>query len=145
MQPYPGLVDEARGQYKHTHTHTHFHGKLPKLREIPPFFFCAKRAEYFDENLTIYLAGGAGNTHPHNAELARRDLLALLFLVQEGRATHANPRLSQHVETGLRYHFLCGRVGTTSQPKAELARGDWLALLFLAQEGQATHANPRLN
>ena len=59
-----------------------------------------KGEENIFEFLTISCKGGAGNTRDARGRLAGREGLALLFLAEEGRATHARHRLSWRVETG---------------------------------------------
>ena len=68
------------------------------------FLFRAKRGEKIFESLTVSCAGGARNTRDAQAELAHRDGLALLFLVEEGRGTHANPEVGWRVEVGWPYY-----------------------------------------
>ncbi len=69
---------------------------------------------------------------------------ALLFLAEEGRATHGRPELSWRVgKAGLTISCR-GRAGHTWQ-RAALAGRKRLALLFLVEEGRATHGMPELS
>ena len=72
--------------------------------------------------------GGAGNTWDTQAELARREGLAILCVIffVEGLA------------------LLLERLGGTCEPRGRLARRGGLALLFLVEQGRGALANPEV-
>ena len=75
----------------------------------PPSFFARSAEKIFLGSLTISCRGGAGNTCETRSRLACRGGLALLFLVEEGRGTHANPEVGWRVEVAWPYYFLWRR------------------------------------
>ena len=118
---------------KWRHCYSLVQKQLPTLRVIPwphPLFPREARRKFFFESLTISCAGGcrthAGldlgrrveqrwpyyflcrrlpHTRLHRPRLARRAEVALLFLVQEGRDTHAALDLGRRVEQRWPYYF----------------------------------------